>query len=158
MIHRPGDVPRSPGLRRGIRASAVALVTVGGCLFAVTPARATGPHISAAQRLVELKQDHVARVRPDADARRIEKVAVRRPLTGVRTVLPLLGSAVDDQGAGWLRVRLPGRPNGHSGWIREELFRGRSTEWHIAIDVSKRRVSVYRDGNVERRFLSLIHI
>jgi len=156
MIHRPGDVPRSPGLYRGIRASAVALVTVGGCLFAVTPAHAAGPHIPAAQRLVELKQDHVARVRPDADARRIEKVAVRRPLTGVRTVLPVLGSAVDDQGGGWLRVRLPGRPNGHAGWIRAEQFRSRSTEWHLAIDLSKRRVSVYRDGDVERRFRAIV--
>lgn len=156
MIHRPGGVPRSPGLCRGIRASAVALVTIGSCVFAVAPARAAGPHIAAVQNLVELKRDHVARAGPDADARRIEKVAVRRPLTGVRTVLPVLGSAVDAQGAGWLRVRLPGRPNGHAGWIRAEQFRSRSTEWHIAIDVSKRQVSVYRDGSVERRFPAVV--
>ena len=156
MTHRSGDVPRSPGSRRGMRASAVALVAAGSCLFPIAAARAAEPHVPAAWGLVELKQDHVARAAPDAAARRIERVAVRRPLTGVRTVLPVLGSAVDTEGGSWLRVRLPGRPNGHRGWIRAEQVRSRSTAWHITLDISERRVRVYRDGSVERRFRAVV--
>ena len=39
-------------------------------------------------------------------------VPARTPITDERTALPVLGQ--HDQ---WLLVRLPGRPNGHTGWI-----------------------------------------
>ena len=57
------------------------------------PARAAGARVPASQPLVVLLHDHVARTRPSARARRIESVAARRPLTRVRTVLPVIGRA-----------------------------------------------------------------
>jgi hypothetical protein len=131
-------------------------LAIGGCAAAMaTPAQAAA-RVAASQQLVELKRDHVARDAPEASASRIVKLAVRRPLTGVRTVLPVLASALDGSGRAWMRVRLPGRPNGRKGWIRAERTRSSSTTWHIAVDLSQRRVSVYRDGRVERRFPAIV--
>ena len=81
-----------------------------GCAFA-TPAGAAGARDPASQPLVVLLHDHVARAKPSGQAARIEAVAPRRPLTGARTVLPVLGRAGSRHGGSWLRVRLPGRPN-----------------------------------------------
>jgi lipoprotein-anchoring transpeptidase ErfK/SrfK len=156
MSHPTHDVQRSPGFRRGVSALAVALFAAGaGCLL-VAPARAAGPRVAASQRLVVLLHGHLARTRPNARARRIEFVAARRPLTGVRTVLPVLGHALSRDGQPWLHVRLPGRPNGHKGWIPAHQTRRRSTEWHIFIKLSARRVTIYRDGRAGRRFRAVV--
>ncbi len=107
----------------------------------------------ASQPLVVLLHDHVARTRPSLDARRIEAVDSLRPLTRVRTVLPVLRRAVRKP---WVKVRLPGRPNGHSGWIRTWQTRPANTEWHIRVKVASRMVTVFRDGRVARRFRAVV--
>jgi hypothetical protein len=105
------------------------------------------------QPLVVLQQGHVARRSPNRDARRIEYVAARRPLTGVRTVLPLLRRGAS---RAWVRVRLPGRPNGHVGWIRVAHTRSASTPWRLELDLSARRVTVRYGGHVQRRFGTVV--
>ncbi|MEA2444791.1 MAG: hypothetical protein QOJ12_2083 [Thermoleophilales bacterium] len=155
MTHTGRDTPRTPGFGRGRPALAAVLLTaVSGWLIAA-PAQAA-PHVPASQSLVVLLDDHVARVAPNPRARRIESVRARRPLTRVRTVLPVLGDATGKDGESWVRVRLPGRPNGHNGWILAAKTKYTSTGWHIAVDLSSRRVTVYRDGRVARRFAALV--
>jgi lipoprotein-anchoring transpeptidase ErfK/SrfK len=150
-------VPRPPGLRRGVPGLAVVILAAAGAgSFVVAPAHAAAPRIAASQPLVQLRADHVARTWPDARAHRIELVAARRPLTGVRTVLPVLRYARSHGGSSWVRVRLPGRPTGHTGWIRADRTRRAATEWHILLTLSTRRVTVYRDGYVERRFRAVV--
>jgi lipoprotein-anchoring transpeptidase ErfK/SrfK len=105
------------------------------------------------QPLVVLLHDHIARTSANMHARAIENVESLRPLTRVRTVLPALGYSTRKP---WVRVRLPGRPNGHTGWIRTWQTRRASTEWHIRVDVSNRRVIVFRYGHVERRFSAVV--
>lgn len=149
-------VPRPSGSCRGVSALALALLTTAaGCVLAA-PARAAGSGVRASTPLVLLLNDHVARTRPNAHARRIESVAARRPLTGVRTVLPVLGHAVRSGGHSWVHVRLPGRPSGHTGWISTFRTTRASTAWHIAVRLSIRRVIVYRDGHVARRFAAVV--
>jgi hypothetical protein len=129
-----------------------ALLTAGvGCAL-VPPAQAAGSGVPASRPLVALLHDRLARTSPDSHARLIESVAAWRPLTGVRTVLPVLGRARGRGGGSWVHVRLPGRPNGHSGWIRARHTRSASTVWRLAIDLSARRVTVYHQGRVQRRF------
>jgi lipoprotein-anchoring transpeptidase ErfK/SrfK len=140
---------------RNVAMSVVALTAAAGCVV-VAPARAAGTEVPASQPLVVLLGDHVARTSPSADARRIEAVRARRPLTRVRTVLPVIGDAVDARGIAWLHVRLPGRPSGHKGWIRATRTKRTFTEWHIWVRLSARRVSVYRNGRVERRFRAVV--
>lgn len=111
------------------------------------------PPPPVSQPLVVVQQGHVARSRPDRNARRIEYVPARRPLTGVRTILPVLGHG---DSRAWVRVRLPGRPNSHAGWIRTAHTRSTSTLWRLSLDLSARQVTVYLAGRVKRRFGAVI--
>ena len=108
----------------------------------------------AAQDLAVLLGNHVARRAPDADGARIGVIDARRPLTRARTVLPVLGRAGHDHG--WLLVRLPGRPNGHTGWIRAGRTRATATEWRIRVALAPRRVIVYRSGRAVRRYPAIV--
>ncbi len=135
---------------------AVLAVACAGSLSTLATAPAVAAAVPVAQPLVVLLHDRVARIAPDAGARRLATVAGRRPLTDVRTVLPVLDTAVGAGATKWLRVGLPGRPNGRTGWIPSTQTRTTSTEWHIAVDLSLRRVTVYRDGRVERRFAAIV--
>jgi hypothetical protein len=56
----------------------------------------------------------------------------------------------------WLRVRLPGRPNGHTGWIAAARTRPTSTPWRLVVSLSARRVIVFRSGRVVRRFTAIV--
>jgi lipoprotein-anchoring transpeptidase ErfK/SrfK len=129
-------------------------VAVGCALSAPAGIAAAGP--AAGQPLVLVLSDHVARTAPSAQARRVETVDSRRPLTGTRTVLPVLGQATAGNGASWLRVRLPGRPNGHAGWISTNRTKRTVTPWQIAVDLSERRLTVYRGGRAKRRFRAVV--
>ena len=139
-----------------VSALAVALLAVGAASVQVPAAKAAGTRVAATQRLVVLKHDHAVRTKPNRRARQIEWVGARRPLTGVPTTLPVLGQALSLGGQHWLHVRLPGRPNGHAGWIRGYRTRGTSTGWGLLLDLSARRVAVYSYGRVIRRFQAVV--
>ena len=102
------------------------------------------------QELAALGAPHRAMSRPDAASALVASIAATTPITGIRTVLPVLGHATDRTGADWLRVRLPGRPNGRTGWIRQRATLLSVTGWRVAVELSARRVVVYRDGRVVR--------
>jgi lipoprotein-anchoring transpeptidase ErfK/SrfK len=125
---------------------------LGLAVWGTDPAEA-GP-APRTQALVVVLRDHVVRARPNADARRVDVVQARRPLTRVRTVLPVLASGGRDDS--WLRVRLPGRPNSHTGWISTARTRPDSTGWRIRVSLGKRTVSVFHDGQRSRRFGAVI--
>lgn len=143
-------------VRRPRAVLALATLAAGAAGVLGVPAQAAVPKVPESQPLVMLLGDHVVRAVPGADARRIESVSARRPLTGVATVLPVLGRARTSDGARWVHVRLPGRPNGHDGWISGLQTSATSTEWLISLDLSARQVTVYRDGLVERRFRAVV--
>jgi lipoprotein-anchoring transpeptidase ErfK/SrfK len=128
----------------------------GARAVAVAPAPAERSSAPRGQPLVVLLRDHVVRTAPHAHAHRVGSVAARRPLTHVRTVLPVLARATAKGGGAWVRVRLPGRPNGHSGWISADRTRRTVTQWRISIRLSTRRVTVYHRGRVEGRFRAVV--
>jgi lipoprotein-anchoring transpeptidase ErfK/SrfK len=55
-----------------------------------------------------------------------------------------------------VHVRLPGRPNAHTGWIAARQTRQTVTEWRLALKVSARLITVYRDGRASRRFQAVV--
>ena len=66
---------------------------------------------------------------------------------GVATVFGVLAVRVDR----WCRatdyeVQLPVRPNGTTGWVRAGDVRLRAVHTRIAVDLSQRRVTLFRDG------------
>lgn len=78
------------------------------------------------------------------------RVAAVRPVTGQTTVLPVIRREARG-GEPWLLVRLPGRPAGRTGWIRERNVHLLSSRWRIVVDRARRRALVYRDGRVVER-------
>jgi lipoprotein-anchoring transpeptidase ErfK/SrfK len=86
-------------------------------------------------------------------------VAYRRPgaskiaafghlnVNGVPTVLGVLAARVDRScQATWYRVQLPLRPNGIVGWVRASAVSERRVAMRILVDLSQRRVTLYRRG------------
>ena len=59
-------------------------------------------------------------------------------------------------GKAWLRVALPNRPNGSTGWIREDFVRLSTTQWRITVNRAAHTVTVYRDGRKQRSFMAVI--
>ena len=149
------NVPRPPGPRRGVSALGAALLAAVTLGIPAAPAGAARSSVPASRPVVVLLHDHVARARPSVRARRIETVAARRPLTRVRTILPVLGRDFRG-GRAWVQVRLPGRPNAHSGWIPAKQTRRSVSEWHLGVDLSSRLVTVYARGRVQRRFRAVV--
>jgi lipoprotein-anchoring transpeptidase ErfK/SrfK len=113
-------------------------------------------HVQATQQLAVLLRAHGAYRRPEARSRQVALVAARRPITGEQTTLPVIGHARGPDGMRWLKVMLPGRPNGSSGWIAAQSTRRLLTGWHIVVDLARRSVSVYRDGRVVRTFQAVV--
>lgn len=156
MTRSAGRASTPSGTRRRGSALASALATTAvGCALLV-PGATAAPQAPTSQSLVVLRHAHVARRAPSADAARIEAVPARRPLTRGRTVLPVLASATPRDRGEWLRVWLPGRPNGHTGWISRTHTRLTVTGWRIRVELSSRRVTVYHDGHVRRRFPAIV--
>jgi len=116
----------------------------------VPPASAST--VPVGQALAILLNNHVARTSPSMSAHRLVTVVARRPLTGTRTVLPVLGHAKPPHGRNWIDVRLPGRPNSGTGWIRTDGTEPSWTPWRLSVDLSARVVTVYHRGRVMRRF------
>jgi hypothetical protein len=133
------------------------------CLLAAIGARAPtsamaagSPTAGASQVLAVLLSGHAVHRRPRAGSRVLVIVPSTRPITGERTALPVIGHAHSAGGIAWLRVMLPGRPNGSSGWIAKQGTRSQLTGWRIAVDLGARRVTVYRHGRAVRRFAAVV--
>jgi hypothetical protein len=72
---------------------------------------------------------------------------------GFPEVYLLLSSYVDAEGNEWVKVRIPGRPNGRTGWILRELLGSfHRTHWRILVNRAERRMRVYYDGRLLRVF------
>lgn len=73
-------------------------------------------------------------------------------VNGYPTVFGVRGKLVGrDCGVRWWKVQLPLRPNGLTGWVRPADVAVERVRTRILVDVSARRVTVYRAG---RRVLS----
>lgn len=125
-----------------------ALVALG---VVTPPAAAVEPE----QALAALRQPHVAFARPATGATRIDHVTATRPITGARTVLPVMERRTV-HGTRWLRVGLPGRPNGHTGWIKARATAPRRTRWHVVVATAGRRVLVFRGARRLRSFSAIV--
>jgi lipoprotein-anchoring transpeptidase ErfK/SrfK len=108
------------------------------------------------QEVASLLTRHPALVAPRRGSRRLRIVAARRPITNERTVLPVVGHATDASGRLWLRVQLPGRPNGGSGWIERAGTHAGTTAFHLVVEISLRRVIVYQHAKAIRTFRAIV--
>jgi lipoprotein-anchoring transpeptidase ErfK/SrfK len=137
---------------------------VAGCLAAAVSfagaTSATGapsplPQAPATQPLAVLNHDTEAFAKPDTGSGSAGEVNEVRPITGERTVLPVVGST-ETHGTRWLDVLLPGRPDSHTGWIEAASVSSTATAWRIVVDLSSRQVVVFDDGHITRTFLAVV--
>jgi hypothetical protein len=87
-----------------------------------------------------------ARRRPSARSRRIKRLGTYTP-DGTPEVVLLLDDYRRSGGRLWVRVRLPMRPSGRTGWVpRSRLGNYRLTELSFTIDRARQRATLYRRG------------
>jgi lipoprotein-anchoring transpeptidase ErfK/SrfK len=127
-------------------------------LVATTSAGSASAHVagkaravSRTQKLAAVVTTHMAYAAPDTSSKHLGYVQPTRPITGERTVLPVLRVS-----GTWLRVRLPGRPNSHAGWINSQGTVARTTDWHLVVRTATRRVVVYHSGRVVKVFPAVV--
>lgn len=115
-----------------------------------------GTVVSPRLALAVLLGPHAAMSAPTLRSDRLQLVSARRPITDERTVLPVIGHRSGNDGSAWLHVVLPGRPNGHTGWIKQRGTSRSTTVWHLVVDTATRRVTVYREGRAVRVFKAVV--
>lgn len=134
-------------------ATTVAACTVGGASAAVN---AQPPVTHRTQVLALLLTAHTTFSAAGAFRPMGKIVSASRPLTGEQTTLPVVGRATTATGVRWLRVMLPERPNGRTGWIKERGTVLTTSGWRILIRTAARRVLVFRDGKLDRSFRAVV--
>ncbi|MCC6831036.1 MAG: L,D-transpeptidase [Thermoleophilia bacterium] len=87
-----------------------------------------------------------ARRAPRMNGRAMTVLQPVAPLGGGATVLQITARASDGAGRVWVRVRLPIRPNGSQGWVPVDVLRLNVTRLRIRIDLSDRRLTLYRNN------------
>ena len=63
------------------------------------------------------------------------------------------GAEVDDEDRAWFEVYLPIRPNGSTGWVSQDDVRVQERRDRLEVDLSKRTLRHYRDGELVDRFV-----
>jgi lipoprotein-anchoring transpeptidase ErfK/SrfK len=135
-------------LNRALYPLAAALVA----LVATGAASARGvTAVARTQTVTTLLAPHTIRAKPRARSDALGVVPGATPITGERTALPVLARR-----GRWLEVRLPGRPNGHTGWIVRGATVRWTTAWHIVVRLSRRTVTVYRAGRRVQVFKAVV--
>lgn len=124
----------------------VALTATGAASAGRAPAA-----VRPTQQLVAVLRPHEAWSGPAIRTVPLALVPATTPITGERTTLPVLRVK-----RRWLEVRLPGRPNGHTGWIRRVATARSVTRWHIVVSPARRKVTVYRSGRPVRVFGAVV--
>ena len=112
--------------------------------------------VAPRQELAILRTAHEIFSAPETHGARLGSISAFRPVTSEQTVLPVVGGTASANGIHWLRVLLPGRPNGHSGWIKATGTALTVTSWHIVVETAARRVRVYRSGQLIRSFAAVV--
>jgi lipoprotein-anchoring transpeptidase ErfK/SrfK len=94
--------------------------------------------------------------RTAAPRRSLGTLAPRGPWTGGAVGLMVVGSRADPAGRRWLRVTLPARPNGRTGWLAADRVVLSRTRWRVVVDVSARTVSLLHAGRLLARVRAVV--
>jgi hypothetical protein len=88
------------------------------------------------------------RANPDRSSRTVARTRLETE-DGFPEVYVLLALTTDARGRVWVRMRIPGRPNGRVGWVPQSaLGEFHVTYWLIEIRLGARRLTAYYDGRL----------
>jgi len=124
-----------------------------GAAVCGSAAAAPVPAIDAVPEAPTAKRAWVGRVLAPVVARAAPRMS-GRPRTVIQPVAPfaqgattlLITRSVVHDDVRWVEVLLPIRPNGSRGWVRADVLALSTTPVRIAIDLSERRLTLYRAG------------
>lgn len=127
-------------------AGAHALISVGPAPADEVPA-AEETDVELPAAAVALEPRVTVRTGPDLATRTLERIDQIR-YDYRQTIFHVVERATDASAGGWLRIQIPGRPNGRTGWVAagelDILYSVASVA--IEIDRSSRRLRAVRDG------------
>lgn len=145
--------------KRSIAAAIAALLlgAISSATAASRPSAGAQTARSGTQQLAILNHTTEAYSSPTRASKPVQRVSGTRPITGEQTVLPVIAHATDAaHGTAWLKVRLPGRPNSHTGWITARSATPDVTYWQIVVRISTRTVTVLWGGRPQRTFRAVV--
>lgn len=143
---------------RATAASLLAALTLAALAPAASAVGAsTGQSAAVVKRLSDLRTlsrwayptyEAPVRSSPSAKAHTIGQLRLLT-VDGQAALYIALSSARSGAGQEWIRVELPGRPNGRSGWVqRGALGTLHLVSGHLHVDEARLRATLYRDGRV----------
>jgi lipoprotein-anchoring transpeptidase ErfK/SrfK len=127
---------------------------VASCAIGVAPALATGPATGTQILSNEVSLTRWAHAELKAPVY-AEAVATGRPIARLHymtedlqpEVYLLLTQKTDASGTTWVKIRIPMRPNGRTGWVpAEALGTFHSVRTRLIVDEKRLRATLYRDG------------
>jgi hypothetical protein len=129
----------------GVAALAVAAPAVGTTANAAGATLSRPGHVS---RWAFVETATVARVSPSTSAKTVGRLGLKTEDRTSELVLALQDKT-DSLGRDWVRVRLPERPNGKTGWVRRETLGDYNIvhTW-LKIDRAAFTATLVRDGKV----------
>ena len=144
------STPERPG--SGVTPSTVTPPSSQSTQGAPTPAAPATMVVLSDERTVTTWAHPVEEVRirerPVANSRTIARTHLVTE-DGFPEVYLLLSTSTDARGRVWVRVRVPGRPNGRIGWVpRSALGDFQVTHWLLVISLSARRLTAYYNGKL----------
>lgn len=134
----------------------IVVATAAGGAAAPAAHAARAPAVRPTQTVALLLNSHKVVWALGARRARGIRISASRPITGGQTALPVTGQKTTKDGIRWLRVKIPGRPNGRRGWIARRATVLTKTSWHLVVRTSSRRVLVYRRGRLVRKFAAIV--
>lgn len=139
------------------------LLAAGTCLLAAAPAVAQDEVPTGEAQIIRLSNERsetrvataelIVKVRSRPDPKAPQGPGLRATTEhGAPEVYLALMEVTGTDGRRWVKIRIPRRPNGQTGWVRREaLGRYRLLTTSLVVDRKALRVTLYRDG---RRLMS----
>lgn len=107
---------------------------------ATESAAAPSEEPQTSQPAVVARSDHEVEVHPEPDAPASHVLPATTSFGSPRALL-----VVEERGD-WLKVQLPERPNGSTGWVRQDGLELRTVHQSIGIDLEARTLTLFDEG------------
>jgi lipoprotein-anchoring transpeptidase ErfK/SrfK len=137
-------------------ASTLAMSAAGTVTASAATTARLRENTAGATTLLILDRPVDARAAPDAGARVVGALPVWTRFTRSRMTVPVVETATGSGGVRWVRVRLPMRPNGATGWVPADAGSAGATGWEIVIRREERRALVLDDGKLQASFAVVV--
>lgn len=146
-LRPPGSSAAAPSPPRRLR-------PIGAVAVTDPPAAVAGPSRAHGATIAGIVRGARALSRPGG-GRKVWRVQTQTSWSAEPQVLLVLGSATHD-GHEWLRVLLPIRPDGTTGWIPRNNVDLMHTPYWVVVDTRHRTVTVDRDGRRLNRYPAVV--